>query len=295
MKKFTKVTLTIAGILLTVGIVLLIIVDNTSSTSVLLNLLKKGVFNSENWNLKDGIQTEIQEVADAFHNVEKVLPKGKEETTNEFLEEIKNINIEFDLGKITIEEIEADDNPNIFKVVFCDGYLEYYEVKTEKDTLTITYDVESKNFEAGPELVVYVPRKSEFEKINIQTHVGDVDLDNINCKNMDISSNVGDIELENIMSEIAIVKSNVGDIDISGNVNNKVDAETKVGDIETHLNEKIENYNIEIETNTGKVIVNEKKQENKEVGASYSSSQQQASGNIILNSNVGDIKLQVKE
>ena len=136
MKKMTKVMLTIAAVLATIGLALMIAASMMGGgISQVYTMAKNGELNFGDWHFEDGIYFSPK------IGLTK-LDRGNESCENTYGEEIKHLKIETDCADIQIR-VEKREK---LTVEMEKGYLRYYEEEVENsDTLEISYDTDSHN------------------------------------------------------------------------------------------------------------------------------------------------------
>lgn len=80
-------------------------------------------------------------------------------------------------------------------------------------------------------ITITVPSNANLTEIKIGTDVGDINIDDIICKNCTIDSHVGDIDINNAKAESLIIKADVGDIDVKDGKCDIVSVTSNVGDV----------------------------------------------------------------
>ncbi|MGL5313665.1 MAG: DUF4097 family beta strand repeat-containing protein [Peptostreptococcaceae bacterium] len=154
----------------------------------------------------------------------------------------------------------------------------------------------------------------KLDKLSISQDVGDLKLSsNIECTNFNSKNNVGDTKIENLVCEEYSIKTSTGDIDINGIAGfGKIDG--KIGNVDCTLN-KIsgdisitattgdvdilvsgsESFILDSKSNVGDIETNINldncKTSQKSLSGSYG---KDATYNMIVETNVGDIKIDTK-
>lgn len=312
MKKFTKITLIIAAVLVVIGLGFIIAGSVTAGgAGVLREQLRSGDLNFGNWHFEDGVYyrggVEV-DVSDVVGDAMNLLPVGTEASKNEFAEEISHLEVDVDLANITIKNTDAA----YAKVSLEEGYTKYYEAKVNGDTLHVNYDVSGHNFKQGPKIVIELPKDMQLESIYIDTDLGEVillemkqkigtlevysDLGNIRVEDCKVTGNctmnaaLGNIVVEDSDFRRIDMNADMGNIDFSGKVEGDITAQADMGNIDVELDGKESDYNIELGSDMGDVKYKGQKQNG--MGGSFTYYQENAIGDIVLNCDMGNVELE---
>ncbi len=135
-----------------------------------------------------------------------------------------------------------------------------HQVSVENDTLTIRSRNDKEWYEhvwfltQRPSITIALPKKV-YEKMMIETNVGDVELTELSCKELFVTKNTGDVTLERVIaSEGLYVKNDTGDIEFEECDAAIISMETATGDMEGTL---LTGKQFDAKTSTGKIDVPE--------------------------------------
>ncbi len=103
------------------------------------------------------------------------------------------------------------------------------------------------------ELIVYIPENIEFEKANIQTGAGIVNIEEIKTKKIKLNLGAGETIINNIISDNVDINGGVGKFTIENGIMHDLDFDLGVG--ETTINAKITGNN-KIDTGIGRLKLN---------------------------------------
>lgn len=318
MKKFTKIVLIIAAVFAITGFGFVIAGSVTAGgMGVLREQLRSGELNFDNWHFEDGVYYH----KDGTNHHEKVkvglsgivkessnlLPIGTEQIEEIFSKEVKRIEVDTDLGSITVKQTNDDK----LKVSLYDGYTKYYSAKENGDTLSISYDVSGHTFKQGPKIIVELPKHMELEVLYVDTDLGEVilqdleeslqmievysDLGNVqieDCKTHEVSTLIvnaalGNIVIEDSKFKEADLNAALGNVEFSGKVTGDMTVQADMGNIEVELDGKEKDYNIRMEADMGDVIYNRVKQK-----GDFNLQQEEAGGDIVLSCDIGNVELE---
>ena len=127
--------------------------------------------------------------------------------------------------------------------------------KVEKEKLVIQQK-KKKNELFGTHrcsVVVTIPSEISLKNIDVETDVGDVELNQITVDRLDGQSDVGDVKLENVTAKELYWENDTGNIELAACSFDELDISTDVGDIEIESDQDLEDYEFHLETNVGEV------------------------------------------
>ena len=104
----------------------------------------------------------------------------------EVYEDVKKIDINLDVSRLTIKEGEA------FKLEVINP-TDKFSNKIEDDILKIE-DERSKWFNTNekiPEIIIYIPQNTILEKVDIKAGVNEINIEKLNASNIEIENGVG--------------------------------------------------------------------------------------------------------
>ncbi|MBQ9490907.1 MAG: DUF4097 family beta strand repeat protein [Lachnospiraceae bacterium] len=135
-----------------------------------------------------------------------------------------------------------------------------HQVSVENDTLTIRSRNDKEWYEhiwfltQRPCITIALPKKV-YDRMMIETNVGEVELTDLSCKELFVTQNTGDVTLERVIaSEGLYVKSDTGDIEFEECDAAIISMETATGDMEGTL---LTGKQFDAKTSTGKIDVPE--------------------------------------
>lgn len=226
-------------------------------------------------------------------------------TYSEDIDTFKNIKIDSDVMSINIKEGDA-------------FHLEYDCLESRKPSFKVsgnTLDIKQpsargwlrNHINYKCDLTITIPSGTVLESSDIVTDVGNIDINNTECKDFNAESDVGNITIKSCTFEYSEIESDVGNIEASSSDLGKTNIETDTGDIDitscgfkdteiyndvgnVELSDNkidISNYTVDLSTDFGSIKVNGKKHKR--------SFYQEASGskdiyNIIIETDIGSIK-----
>ncbi len=307
MKKMTKIMLTIAAVLATVGLALMIAASMMGGgISQIYKMARNGELNFGDWHFEDGFYF-------SPHIGITELARGNESCENTYGDEIKHLKIETDLADITIKT----ENVEKLTVRMEKGYLRYYEEEVEDtDTLEISYETNSHNFKEGPDISIYIPESWEMKTITVENAMGDIVLADLTkgCTRVNLYTAMGDIktnrcridgayDAHTAMGNVTVddgyfkgasLDSNMGNVEFYGVTEGDLTLTTSMGDAIAEIEGNEKDYNVDISTSMGSVYYNKEKHHN-DMQGSYCRDSEHAKADIYLNSSMGDVKLTIEE
>jgi DUF4097 and DUF4098 domain-containing protein YvlB len=129
--------------------------------------------------------------------------------------------------------------------------------KVSDNTLTIKQSCLNKRKcrRKGGQIKIYVPADFKCSGVDIGTVSGSLKAEGLSCPRIKIESVSGDIKLQDLKSAKFNGESVSGDINISGFLSGKSKIETVSGDISINNAVKSSDYSKDIETVSGKIII----------------------------------------
>lgn len=103
------------------------------------------------------------------------------------------------------------------------------------------------------ELIVYIPENIEFEKVNIETGAGIVNIEEIKAEKLKLNLGAGETIIKNIISDNVDIDGGGGKFTIENGTINNLDFDLGIG--ETTINAKITGNN-KIDTGIGRLKLN---------------------------------------
>lgn len=220
-----------------------------------------------------GITLGIQEVED------KVIVTKQEIDFSQSYEEIENIKIEIGYSKLTIEEgtelkVEASKENSTLEVKKVGNTL---RIKDNKVWTMFNQYEES-------EIRITVPENAIFEKVTIEAGSGEVEVSNLQTKNLDFDVGAGNVMISNIIVEkkteidggagkVVIQDSSLNNLDLDVGVGEfqikntyllgNTDIDAGIGKLEVNLKGNLEDYKITPQRGLGSFIIEGKEIEDK--------------------------------
>lgn len=145
-------------------------------------------------------------------------------------EDIKNINIDVDYGKLTVKTDDIDEIRIDTKNIVTDRF----KYEQEGDTLKIKYGggFSFFTFKSNSEITVTFPKNMTFEKTVIKNGAGKTDVLDIISKEIDIDNGAGELILTNITAENGLTIDNgAGEIKVENVKCGKMEFKGGVGEI----------------------------------------------------------------
>lgn len=251
MKKFTKITLIIAAVLLGAG--LLFCGISTAMGASVWRMARNGELRYGNWHVgPDGLYySSADEDMDDFDDDDEdddgedddgdlitgigdmefstEVPAGEADSSFD-ADSVRNIKLDVDAAEITVKQ--PDDSTKI-RAVLKHGKEKYYSCKLDGDTLKIKYDTKKHYYKKSPQIILYLPKGSSFDELNFDIGAADMswkDFDS-SCNNLTLKVGAGNFEAEQFQVDGKMdVSVGVGNVEITdGVVNGDVAIDCGVG------------------------------------------------------------------
>ena len=204
----------------------------------------------------------------------------------------KHLEMDIQLGDITIkrgdrfmlytEQLDADD----------------YELIQDGDTLTINSKSKHHIFSFYFRLPDYhyiltVPKDVKLESLTLNSHMGDVTVDQIALNHCDIHQSLGDVVISDVNYAEMNIDQKMGDVEYEGLGQGNMQIDNSMGDISVKLKDKEKFYTYELRTSMGSIETDRETAD----GASQSveSHPKDARYRIKAECSMGDIELEFED
>ena len=193
-------------------------------------------------------------------------------------EQVENIKV--DVGAINVDLITGDH----FEVQIPEGKDNVKVRLEDKKTLVVKqksgwfhFDIAS-NRSNKRRIVIIVPKDFYARKVELDLGTGNMKIEQLHTKELQLDGGVGNVKGKNIESERTKIDGGVGNIEfenvkfndlnfdcgvgnvgISGEITGKSEIHCGVGNVDVEVDDSIENYDLEIQSDVGKVCVNGEK------------------------------------
>lgn len=133
-------------------------------------------------------------------------------------------------------------------------------------------------------LTLTVPADTQFERVDVEIDVGDVELKKVKADYIEADVDVGDITINNAVLEQGVMESDTGDIRLKDSSFVKLDISSDVGDIDVDSSIDISGYSYDLKTDVGDVEVY-----TSDYGKKYVKDGK--NGKVYIRADVGDISV----
>lgn len=265
MKKFVKVCAILALVFVLIGAGLFYLGSRSVSSSSVKDIvdeLTNGKVSFDlgfsDWDLSWFEGNAIYNIDEAQDfNLDYSIYSGNMAKSFSEVEEVKNIKLAVGGYSVTFEESR-------------DGYI-YVEAKNvgkmqaylENDTLYVKALHEEVNDISNSYITVSVPSNKEFDSLHIDLGAGELNFENLICKEVEltvgagriqgeglkcetVNANVGagEICLYDVVTDSAVLVTNMGNCEFGRSVAKELEAVCTMGNISLYLDEEMEDYNI---------------------------------------------------
>ena len=177
------------------------------------------------------------------------------------------------------EEVERFTNIEV-QVNVIDVYIQSgdkYEVKIEcdervkpeleiKDNILILKSLQDVNnipYNTKNVCYITVPADTELGSININSDVGDVQIDNTLAQNIILTVSVGDVMVNGSDIKTCDIDASVGDVTLTDTKFDNIQAQVDTGDTQITTTENLSDYSFDIKTAVGDININNDEYEEK--------------------------------
>lgn len=214
------------------------------------------------------------------------------------LEEIKNIDMNVEDLNIIFEQA---DTYGIEIKKFIDDEQIDWELKD--GVLKVKKELKSKfrifSFDLGvlnqsniPYIKVYLPKEAQLEKILLSAKNRNIQVSNVNTKDLLIENEYGNIIVEKLKTINTRIETKEGDIFVKGDFIGNTQIQSSYGEIKIEANKEKSYYNLDINTKYGKIILDEAKLEERSINPKNEGKTFKVvtkEGNIVINFGKNDI------
>lgn len=269
MKKFTKITLTIAAILAALGIICcgIAAIMGAGWTTIHQKALA-GEFDFGNWHIGNGI----------YYGSDHSGKQGKTESHTETFAASGIRSLKIDLDVVDSLDFQISDSTDTISVEMEDGYEKYFSTNQDGSELEITYNSAQHYFDDEPTITVVLPKECKNLALNLEIGVGDVSMESeaFTAENLYLSVGTGDVSMNQFSTKKAAelqvgtgdvsvisgdyekmnIQSEVGDVSFSGNVSDKLQVKAGTGDVSVSLAGKEKEYAFDLSAGVGDITLN---------------------------------------
>lgn len=271
MKKFTKVSMIVAGILAAVGVICCIVslVMGVSIKETAAAASRMGM----NIGFNDGF---------SFTLGNKIT---LDQSLDEPIELKDNMSLSIDVGGAELE-VKESDNGKFF--VESEGINMAWNIE-EDEIIVQTGEQKIFGNTNSEKMIIYVPKDYEFKEVEIDCGAGAIDVDSLTSKNFDLEIGAGEVVVKDIDVKDMDVECGAGSIEISGSVSGNGNIECSMGEIDLNLEQEEDYYNYNIDCSMGAIYINDSSYEGMAVersvdnGSSYDMDIECSMGAIQLN------------
>lgn len=208
-------------------------------------------------------------------------------------DDIKNLDIDIDYGKLIVKSADTDE----YHIETKNIVTKRFSYKQDGDTLRIKYGGGFSFFtwKSDSEIVITVPKDSVFDKTVIRNGAGKTDIEsitsseismkngageftltditakdelslengagavkikNVNCGKLDMSGGVGEITADDVVCSELKLDNGIGAFTFKGEINGNADIDNGVGEIRMTVYGNSSDYGFDVDSGVGNVRVN---------------------------------------
>ena len=180
----------------------------------------------------------------------------KQESTTSTLETINCqyndfiTNLEIDLEKSNLE-IKVGDSFIVQtnnKNIVCNKKDNQLEIKEKDKKFEITNDYKT--------LIIYIPKSLYFNEIEVDTGIGNVNIDYIKANILSLNLGIGETTINDILSNIAKIETGVGKVNINSKITGSSKIDAGVGSLNLYLLGNENDYKLNINKGIGNILIN---------------------------------------
>lgn len=199
------------------------------------------------------------------------------------LQDIDSLTVSINMGNIEIVETDTDEI-HVYDLIE-DRYS--VEMRGKKAVLNVKDEHQMWFFNFGSQeslnIRIEVPKGFQFQSLEIDNSMGEINIQNIQAETLRIEDNMGDITGYNIKSNELTVDNDMGDIELEGIFLNKTTIEASMGNIDITVRDDIRKYSYDADCSLGSVEVNDEKGRSSQIA--------DTKNDIRIKNAMGDIRL----
>lgn len=209
MKKFTKITLILAGVFTFVGIVCVMV-------SAALGLTWKGFANM------------VEEGRFNFSFGNQIIVSGQREETTQDIEGVRNLEIEFGAGKLEISYTDVE------KIQVKQEGVNKFECYVDDGTLHIEGNNNLLGNKSGGKIIIQIPKDTVFDEVEMEIGAGQATVKDLVANSVNIDVGAGEARLTGLDAKELEAHTGAGSIYaelVDSETDYSYDAECGVGQI----------------------------------------------------------------
>ncbi|MEG7530664.1 MAG: hypothetical protein RSF83_04655 [Hungatella sp.] len=273
MKKFSKVCLILAAVLLVFGIG--ISAAAVAMGASLMDLPSIGFgYEGDGWD---------------WSNYDEEWDVGEGESNQNFVE-VKNLNIDMSGGFVQVLSGDAGEQIQV-SIGSGDGGYECYQ---DGETLYIETRIKQNqrgfdHLHHGREIQILVPTGYLFDTVEVDVKAGEFIAEQLECGKLNMDVKAGSATVENGTVNNFAGECKAGEVIYQGVVNNVVEADCQVGSLEMKLLGKKEDFNYDIQVSVGEISLDNRDYSG--MGKKHHIAHQTAQGTMDLECSAGAIEI----
>ena len=180
-------------------------------------------------------------------------------TDNEEVERFTNIEV-----KVNVIDVYIQSGDKYEIKIECDERVKpEFEIKDNILILKSLQDVNNIPYNTKNVCYITVPADTELGSININSDVGDVQIDNTLAQNIILTVSVGDVIVNGSDIKTCDIEASVGDVTLTDTKFDNIQAQVDTGDTQITTTEKLSDYSFDITTDVGDISINNDEYEEK--------------------------------
>lgn len=200
------------------------------------------------------------------------------------LQDVSSLQIDMDLGDI--ELVRGSEN----KVRFENIDKKYVDCKEENGSVTLKVDHPNSWSNSYNEKIIIELKDREYDLIEIENKLGELELEGIKAKKFHIVSKLGSIDLNDITSKDLYVEEKSGNIDIEGNLKGNSIIMNKMGETTVEINGNEKDYRLSVENKMGDTTILDNDYQG---SVSITRGDEKAENFVKVESKMGDVEVDI--
>lgn len=237
------------------------------------------------WPFKDArlISFGFLDDTDEFDGI-SIASNSHKSTYTQDLQDVSSLHIDMDLGDI--ELVRGSENTVRFENID----KKYVDCKEENGSVTLKVDHPNSWSNSYNEKIIIELKDREYDLIEIENKLGELELEGIKAKKFHIVSKLGSVDLNDITSKDLYVEEKSGNIDIEGNLKGNSIIMNKMGETTVEINGNEKDYRLSVENKMGDTTILDNDYQG---SVSITRGDEKAENFVKVESKMGDVEVDI--
>ena len=285
MKKFTKIMLILAGILVAIGLICVTVAFSRGLTMrTLVQIARDSYFSFEEEDFHFNIGS-IGQITNKENDSDKT-------SNNEVTETFQDLDIEFGAGVLEVRYADVEN------VQVKETGISKLKVDVKENTLVIRDNTNiniNMNMDdlSDRSLVILIPNGMELQEVDVEIGASTAEIADILANEISITVGAGEADISGITAKQFELEVGAGKATVAQLTVDKLNVEAGLGEVNIDLNGVQEEYNYSVECGVGTVVVGENSYSG--LGAEQNVKYEGATKRINVECGIGEVKVKFQK